>query len=69
MSRIFNMDGHACVLRMICETAETPFHTDGLLGEAVNLLLLPAHILERVPAYGESDYLEALNRKHLMTTA
>ena len=27
------MNGHKCMERVICETAETPFHLDGLMGE------------------------------------
>lgn len=53
------LDGHGCMLRMICEVAKTPFHADGLVGEAINAMLIPAHVLEKVPTFGESDYLTA----------
>ena len=52
-------DGHSCLLRTLCEAAETPFHMDGFLGEAINMLLIPSHILERIPAFGEADYVTA----------
>jgi hypothetical protein len=55
-------NGHDCVLRSICETALTPSHADGLLGELMNLMLLPSYLLEKVPLMGESDYLQAQRR-------
>jgi hypothetical protein len=54
-----DMNGHDCVLRVMCEAAETPVHADGLLGEAINGMLLPMHLLDMIPEYGESDYLRA----------
>jgi hypothetical protein len=54
-----DMNGHKCVLRTMCEAAETPVHSDGLLGEAINGMLLPMHLLDMIPEYGESDYLRA----------
>ncbi|XP_047004468.1 uncharacterized protein LOC124622722 [Schistocerca americana] len=33
------VDGHSCLLRAICEAAETPLLHDGLLGELAHLLL------------------------------
>jgi hypothetical protein len=44
-----DLSGHNCVLRIICEAAETPLHADGLLGEAINGMLLPSHLLDMIP--------------------
>ena len=59
-----HMSSHDCVLRAICETAHTPVHDDGIVGEAINALLMPAHIMDRLPEYGESDYLHAQRMGH-----
>ena len=48
------MDGHACMLRFLCEAASAPLHSDGLIGHLVNgLLLTPRHILDQIIAEGE----------------
>ena len=39
-------DGHECMLRIMCEAAHTPTHGDGLIGDAINALLLPVHLLD-----------------------
>jgi len=39
-------DGHACILRAICEVAETPQNTDGFLGDLVNMMLAPVYLLD-----------------------
>jgi hypothetical protein len=44
-----DLNGHNCVLRIMCEAAETPLHADGLLGEAINGMLLPSHLLDMMP--------------------
>ena len=41
-----NPDGHECMLRIMCEAAHTPTHGDGLIGDAINALLLPTHLLD-----------------------
>ena len=41
------------------QVAETPFHTDGLLGEAFNAMLLPSYLLNMIPELAEPDYLQA----------
>jgi hypothetical protein len=57
--------GHECLLRAICEVAKTPENHDGLLGDFVNLLLTPTHILEKLPrVIGDSGYLEAQRAGH-----
>ena len=55
-------DGHACMLRAMCEASATPLHSDGLLGDALNLLLSAGHALvggseEEIGSYRE--YSEA----------
>jgi hypothetical protein len=61
-TRFLKVSGHNCALRAMCEAAETPFHTEGLLGEAVNALLIPSYLLEMVPELADPDYLEAHKR-------
>ena len=58
MGQATGVDGHACLLRAMCEASSTPLHDDGLLGDAVNFLLTVNYAVE------ESDdrfknYLEA----------
>jgi len=56
-------DGHACMLRAMCEASAAPFHSDGLLGDALNLLLSASQALvgeeteEEVGSY--RDYTDA----------
>ena len=33
VARMTGGDGHACLLRAMCETSATPLHDDGLIGE------------------------------------
>ena len=53
------MDGNGCLLRMICEASHTPSHADGLIGDGINMLLLPRQVLDTIPEYGESEYIKA----------
>merc|ERR1711892_446889 len=39
MGQITGADGHACLLRAMCEASATPLHDEGILGDAVNFLL------------------------------
>jgi len=39
LGQITGKDGESCLLRAICEVAETPNHVDGLWGEMINLML------------------------------
>ena len=59
-----NPDGHECMLRIMCEAAHTPTHGDGLIGDAINALLLPAHLLDLIPEKGESEYIKAQRMGH-----
>ena len=35
VAKMTGSDGHACLLRAMCETSATPLHDDGLIGENV----------------------------------
>ena len=59
LSAAIQLDGHKCLLRVICEAAHTPSHSDGLIGDAINALLLPRHVLDIIPEYGQSEYVRA----------
>jgi hypothetical protein len=39
LGSVSDTDGHACLLRAMCEASAAPGHGDGLLGDALNLLL------------------------------
>merc|ERR550517_355062 len=39
LGRFGGVDGRSCLKRAICEVAATPAHQDGILGDAMNLLL------------------------------
>ena len=59
LSLMTDMDGNGCLLRVICEASHTPSHNDGLIGDAINMLLLPRQVLNNIPEYGESEYINA----------
>ena len=46
MSQITGADGHAWLLRAMCEASATPLHDEGLLGDAVNFLLTANYATE-----------------------
>ncbi|XP_042878686.1 uncharacterized protein LOC122257463 [Penaeus japonicus] len=50
----FGIDGHQCLLKAICETAETAASEYGLIGELLGLLLSPNHAL----GHAKDDLLE-----------
>jgi len=54
-------NGHACVLRAICEVAETPVTADGFLGDLVSTILVPSYSLDSVngTVFNETDYTQA----------
>lgn len=56
------VSSHDCVLRAICEVARTPENEDGIMGDMVNLLLTPTHVLDKTTI--ESDYLDAQRTGH-----
>ena len=53
-------EGKACLLRAICEANATPDHNDGLLGDAVNLLLSASHALKHGGEEADEEYKEYL---------
>ncbi|TRY80462.1 hypothetical protein TCAL_10484 [Tigriopus californicus] len=46
LSQVGGIDGRGCVLRTLCEMSQEQRHADGLLGDAMNLLLTPIHMLK-----------------------
>ena len=46
MSQVTGADGHACLLRAMCEASSTPLHDEGILGDAVNFLLTANYVAE-----------------------
>ncbi|XP_045591796.1 uncharacterized protein [Procambarus clarkii] len=39
----FGVDGKSCLLRAVCEVAESPLRDDGLLGEILNIILTASY--------------------------
>ena len=39
VAHLTGADGHACLLRAMCEASSTPLHDEGLLGDAITFLL------------------------------
>ena len=61
------ISGHDCILKSICEAARTPNHQDGLLGDFINLMLVPHHTMDLISSnHNESDYLEAQRAGHFL---
>ena len=49
--------GKACLLRVVCEAAETPFKEGhGLLGEVVHVVLTPSTTSEEYEMYADREY-------------
>ena len=46
MGQMTGADGHACLLRAMCEASSHPLHDEGLLGDAVNFLLTANYAAE-----------------------
>ena len=59
---------HGCILRALCEMAETPGHENGLLGDAFNLLTIPAHVVDEYAndTTAKQSPLEELSRNILL---
>ncbi|TMW41221.1 hypothetical protein DOY81_013699, partial [Sarcophaga bullata] len=54
------LSGRACVLKSICETAETPFHYyNGLLGELLHILLTPSSSSDKLSEHADNEYFQA----------
>ncbi|KAK8371710.1 hypothetical protein O3P69_013562 [Scylla paramamosain] len=52
----FGVDGKACLLRAVCEVAESPLRDDGLLGEVLNIILTASYGASSSHLY---DYINA----------
>ena len=48
VGQIMRHDGHACLLRTICETNATPLHGDGVFGDLLNFLFSANHHKEEI---------------------
>jgi len=58
VSQITGSDGHACLLRAMCETSASPLHDDGILGDAINFLLTGSYSAADAKAT-DKTYFEA----------
>ncbi|KAF0314248.1 hypothetical protein FJT64_015300 [Amphibalanus amphitrite] len=57
MFRRFGMDGKLCLMKTVCEISSSPLLFDGLVGELLNIALIPSHKLGSGP--GLDDYRDA----------
>ncbi|KDR23463.1 hypothetical protein L798_08665 [Zootermopsis nevadensis] len=53
------LDGRACVLRAICEAADTTLQYNGLAGEVLHVLLTPSTTMEVHRNYMDREYYAA----------
>ncbi|XP_050334100.1 uncharacterized protein LOC126761762 [Bactrocera neohumeralis] len=52
--------GRDCVLKSICEAAETPFHYgNGLFGELLHVLLTPSSSVDELSEHADNEYFYA----------
>ncbi|KDR23464.1 uncharacterized protein LOC110837185 isoform X2 [Zootermopsis nevadensis] len=51
-----DLDGRACVLRAICEAADTTLRYNGLVGEMLHVLLTPSTTMEKPRSYSDREY-------------
>ncbi|XP_049313836.1 uncharacterized protein LOC105224100 isoform X1 [Bactrocera dorsalis] len=52
--------GRDCVLKSICEAAETPFHYgNGLFGELLHILLTPSSSVDELSEHADNEYFYA----------
>ena len=58
---LLGINGHACLLRAVCEVGSTPAHQDGLMGDAVTMLLTASSTINAVEE-GTKEYAEAQAR-------
>ncbi|XP_037083068.1 uncharacterized protein LOC119103586 [Pollicipes pollicipes] len=57
MFRRFGMEGKTCLMKTICEISSSPLLFDGLVGELLNIALIPSHKLGDGP--GLDEYRDA----------
>ncbi|XP_066993356.2 uncharacterized protein [Anabrus simplex] len=50
------LDGRACLLRAICEAAETPLGQDSILGEMLHVILTPSRTDEAREVFTDRQY-------------
>ena len=65
MGQMTGADGHACLLRAMCEASATPLHDEGILGDAVNFLLTANYANEETDDKFK-EYLEAQAKGQVM---
>ncbi|XP_037083299.1 uncharacterized protein LOC119103761, partial [Pollicipes pollicipes] len=52
LANVFNrlgLEGKACLLKTVCEIAGSPLLYDGLIGELLNIALIPSHTVDGTP--------------------
>ncbi|CAD7087080.1 unnamed protein product [Hermetia illucens] len=54
------LEGRVCMLRSICEAAETPFHySSGLLGELLHIIMTPSSSNDPISKHSDNEYFHA----------
>ena len=46
VAHLTGADGHACLLRAMCEASSTPLHDEGLIGDAITFLLTANYVTD-----------------------
>jgi len=60
MFRRFGMEGKTCIMKTICEISSSPLLFDGLIGELLNIALIPSHKFGSGPGLEEFRDAEQL---------
>ena len=55
LSSGLRLDGHACMLRAMCEMSAVPLHADGIVGEALAAVLTPVHVVDQLAGVEGDD--------------
>lgn len=53
-----SINGHACILRAICEATEVPLYADNMVAHMINAMLIPVNMLDKFYRT-QNDYIEA----------
>ena len=53
------VDGHACLLRTMCEFGSSPHHDNGIVGDVLDVLLSAANLVEGELDSDYKEYVEA----------
>jgi len=64
ISRYTGSDGHACLLRAMCEVGSTPDHDDGLLGDLIDMVLTAGHAFQFEEDF-DSESLDVEYREYM----